>query len=75
MNIMDIARAVSENAELHEIGIRPGEKLHEQMIAEEESRDTFDCMEHYAIVPDMSNARLWYEQNYKKVSEAVGINA
>jgi UDP-N-acetylglucosamine 4,6-dehydratase len=40
MKIIDLANAISPNSELIEIGIRPGEKLHEEMISAEDSRRT-----------------------------------
>ena len=37
------------------VGIRPGEKLHEQMIGEEDSHYTFEYEEHYKILPAINN--------------------
>lgn len=51
MNILDIARAVAPEAEHEVIGIRPGEKLHEQMISPEDSYHTYEYPEHYKILP------------------------
>lgn len=51
MNIMDIARAVEPNAKHEMIGIRPGEKLHEQMIGSEDNLYTFEYPDHYKILP------------------------
>lgn len=51
MNIMDIAKAVRPELETQEIGIRPGEKLHEQMIGSEDAPYTFDFNDHYRIYP------------------------
>lgn len=53
MNICDIATAVSENAEQVEIGIRPGEKLHEQMIGVEDAYYTYEYPGHYKILPQI----------------------
>ena len=53
MNICDIATAVDENAEQVEIGIRPGEKLHEQMIGVEDAHFTYEYPEHYKILPQI----------------------
>lgn len=51
MNIADIAKAVASTA-IHEIiGIRPGEKLHEQMISPEDSHHTYEYQSHYKILP------------------------
>jgi UDP-N-acetylglucosamine 4,6-dehydratase (inverting) len=51
MNITDIARAVAPNAQHEIIGIRPGEKLHEQMISPEDSYHTYEYPEHFKILP------------------------
>lgn len=53
MNIMDIAKAVSDKAELKITGIRPGEKLHEQMIGFEDASYTYEYKEHYKILPQI----------------------
>ena len=55
MNIMDIAKAVAPNAKHELIGIRPGEKLHEQMIGTEDSYTTYEFKEHYKILPAIHN--------------------
>lgn len=51
MNIVDIAKAVAPNAEHEIIGIRPGEKLHEQMISPEDSHYTYEYPGHFKILP------------------------
>lgn len=53
MNICDIATAVDEKAEQVEIGIRPGEKLHEQMIGVEDAHFTYEYPEHFKILPQI----------------------
>ena len=55
MNICDIATAVDPNAEQVEIGIRPGEKLHEQMIGVEDAYFTYEYPEHFKILPQICN--------------------
>lgn len=55
MNIMDIAKAVSSKANIKIIGIRPGEKLHEQMIGYEDSPFTFEYADYYKILPSIYN--------------------
>lgn len=49
--ILDVAKAVSQKAEIEIVGIRPGEKLHEEMITETDSLNTFDCGKYYVIAP------------------------
>lgn len=53
MNICDIATAVDERAEQVEVGIRPGEKLHEQMIGVEDAHFTYEYPEHFKILPQI----------------------
>jgi len=57
MKLVDIARAVAPNARHKIIGIRPGEKLHEQMIGEEDVPYTYEYSDHYKILPAINN---WY---------------
>ena len=51
MKIVDLAKAINQNAEVFEIGIRPGEKLHEEMISEDDSRRTFILGDRYVVTP------------------------
>ncbi len=51
MNICDIARAVGPDCEQKVIGIRPGEKLHEQMVGVEDAPHTYEYPGHYKILP------------------------
>ena len=55
MKVTDLARTISPQAELEFIGIRPGEKLHEQMISEEDSLYTYEYPEHFKILPAINN--------------------
>lgn len=51
MKVTDIARAVAPEAQHEVVGIRPGEKLHEQMIGEEDALYTYEYPEYYKILP------------------------
>ena len=58
MKVTDVARAVAPDASHDIVGIRPGEKLHEQMISPEDAQHTYEYPEHYKILPaihDWSN--------------------
>ena len=52
--ILDIAEAVAPTCETREVGIRPGEKLHEEMITDTDSLNTIDLGPYYAILPSVS---------------------
>ena len=51
MRVTDLAEAVAPGAATHEVGIRPGEKLHEEMIAADDSRRTLRLGDRYVIMP------------------------
>ena len=51
MKIMDLARAIKEDFSYEEIGIRPGEKLHEEMISPDDSRRTIELSNRYCVSP------------------------
>lgn len=55
MTILDIARAVAPTAKHTMIGIRPGEKIHEQMIGSEDAPHTYEYADHYKILPAIHN--------------------
>ena len=55
MRIPDIARAICESAKQEIVGIRPGEKLHEQMIGIEDAPYTFEYKDHYKVLPAINN--------------------
>ena len=51
MNILDILKSLDPDAEYEIVGIRPGEKIHEQMIGEEDAHYTYEYPDHYKILP------------------------
>lgn len=55
MKVTDLARVVAPEARHEIIGIRPGEKLHEQMIGEEDSFHTYEYADHFKILPAINN--------------------
>jgi len=58
MKVTDIADVIAPGARLKTIGIRPGEKLHEQMIGEEDSWYTFEYDTYFKILPAINQ---WYK--------------
>lgn len=54
-HISDVAKAIAPSLPLKEIGIRPGEKLHEEMITVTDALNTIDLGEYYAILPSVSD--------------------
>lgn len=55
MKVTDLARVVAPEARQEVIGIRPGEKLHEQMISVEDAYYTYEYPEHFKILPTINN--------------------
>ena len=58
MRVVDIARAVAPQAKLKIVGIRPGEKMHEQMISQEDAATTYEYPEYFKILPNIHNWKL-----------------
>jgi FlaA1/EpsC-like NDP-sugar epimerase len=56
--ITDVARAVAPDCELEVIGIRPGEKIHEEMITASDSFYTYDLGKYYTILPSVPNFEI-----------------
>ena len=58
MKVTDVAISINENAKHIETGIRPGEKLHEQMIGFEDAPYTFEYKDHFKILPSIND---WFK--------------
>ncbi|MFP8487462.1 UDP-N-acetylglucosamine 4,6-dehydratase (inverting) [Gracilimonas sp. Q87] len=69
--IMDVAEAIGPDCEKPIIGIRPGEKVHEEMITASDSFNTYDLGKYYAILPQVPRFKLedFIEQNNAKPVE------
>ncbi|UOF02258.1 UDP-N-acetylglucosamine 4,6-dehydratase (inverting) [Bdellovibrio reynosensis] len=65
--IETVAKAVAPSCKIDVVGIRPGEKLHEEMITETDSLNTYDCGKYYVIVPA---APIWNEEEWAKAFAA-----
>ena len=77
IKVTDIARAISPKAKLEIIGIRPGEKLHEQMISDEDSNSTYEYKDYYKILSEIND---WKKDSLrikkgKKVPEGFVYNS
>jgi FlaA1/EpsC-like NDP-sugar epimerase len=55
MKVTDIATAIDSGCDQEEVGIRPGEKLHEQMIGQEDALYTYEYKTHFKILPSINN--------------------
>jgi len=55
MRVVDIAKTINPKAKLVEIGIRPGEKIHEQMIGKEDALQTYDFGDYFKILPTIDS--------------------
>ena len=58
MKVTDLAKAIAPNSKQKIVGIRPGEKLHEQMISSEDALSTFEYSEHFKILPQIHDWHL-----------------
>ncbi len=63
MNIMDLAHAIAPGCPVEDIGIRPGEKLHEVLLSEDEARDTVELDDMFVVQPSHPwwNENAWHE--------------
>ena len=67
INIIDLAKAISPNCKIKVVGIRPGEKLHEEMITVDASINTIENSKYYIILPVLENK---YQKIYLKKYKA-----
>jgi len=68
--VTELAKAVAPNCKQEIIGIRPGEKIHEEMITESDSYTTVDIGTYYAILPQVTR---WDKEKYFKEKKAVPV--
>jgi len=71
MNIVDIANAIAPDARHEIIGIRPGEKIHEQMIGFEDAPHTYEYQDHYKILPAIHN----WSSDHSRINDGVKVEA
>jgi UDP-N-acetylglucosamine 4,6-dehydratase (inverting) len=77
MKVVDIAAVIDPKAKIEIIGIRPGEKIHEQMIGPEDSARTFDCGDYFKILPEgvHGSARIGDANNGTLVSKGFNYSS
>lgn len=69
LKILDIAKAINEKIKIKIIGLRPGEKIHEELITRSDSFNTYESKNHYVILNnDKKLIRNYISRKYKKVS-------
>src|SRR6185437_7010674 len=66
-HIMDVAKAIGPECEHKIIGVRPGEKIHEEMITESDSFNTIDMGKYYVILPQKTE---WNREEYMRTHNA-----
>jgi len=70
MKVTEIAKAINEKSKFKIIGIRPGEKIHEQMIGSDDSSSTYEYKSFYKIFPNSSKLTKKIVKKGKKVKES-----
>jgi UDP-N-acetylglucosamine 4,6-dehydratase len=73
--ITDVAKAVAPDCKLNVVGLRPGEKIHEEMITESDSYYTYDLGKYYTILPSVPNFNVSeYINHFKAKIVPEGFN-
>ena len=74
--VTDLAKAMLPDCTMHEIGIRPGEKLHEIMVTTEDSMTTYEYEKHFIVYPQMVfNDRQVINKSGKKVEDGFSYSS
>ena len=68
MTVADLAKAVAPKARVNIIGIRPGEKLHEVLISEDEARTVIELDDMYVVQPAEA---LWFGHDWAKIGKSI----
>jgi UDP-N-acetylglucosamine 4,6-dehydratase len=70
MKMSDLAKAIAPQLKTVEVGIRPGEKIHEQMITKEDARNTVEFEDYYVILPELQRQDITpHYKDAKRVAE------
>jgi UDP-N-acetylglucosamine 4,6-dehydratase len=73
-NILDIAKAIDKNCKIDVIGIRPGEKIHEEMISSSDSLYTYDIGDKYVVVPSFYSSIDFLTRKFNALKVKEGFN-
>ena len=76
--LIELAEAIGPSCRKKVIGLRPGEKIHEEMITISDAHRTFDIGKYYLILPtekDISYKKYAQYKNHKKVEENFSYNS
>jgi UDP-N-acetylglucosamine 4,6-dehydratase len=71
--VIDLIKSINKNPKIKIIGIRPGEKIHEELISNSDSRLTIDIGKYYLILPDKSFFKKY--KNHKKLNNSFCYNS
>ena len=69
MKVVDLINTLRPSEEVNVVGIRPGEKIHEQMISEDESSLVYEYPDHYRIIPSFSDPSPWEDTSSGRVAD------
>lgn len=69
MKVTDLARVLAPEARQEVVGIRPGEKLHEQMISTEDAHYTYEYPEHFKILPAIHS----WDQDVNRIKDGIKV--
>ncbi len=68
MSIIDLAKSIAPEAKINVVGIRPGEKLHEVLISEDEARTTVELEDMFVVQPAEA---LWFGRDWEKIGKVI----
>ncbi len=68
MSLMDLAKAVAPDTDIDIVGIRPGEKLHEVLISEDEARTTIEMDDMFVVQPA---EMIWFGREWEKLGKSL----